>query len=425
MAVLFANKGFQVTGVDIDRRLVDAVNRKECPIFEPGVSELLNSAGGKLTATDNFTEATENSGASFIIVPTPSEASGGFSTKYVEAAIKKLAESLKHKNEFHLVVITSTILPGSTVYLKELLEKGSGRKCGTDLGLCYNPEFIALGNVLHGLSCPDLVLIGESDPRAGEMLSRFYKGVCENKPPVVRTSFYNAELGKILLNAYVTMKISFANTIAELCERMPGGDADAISKILGLDSRIGRKYLSGGLAFGGPCFPRDNRAVAHFAKSVNVDAQLAKTSEAVNGYQNKRVIGLIREMVGELRGKKIAILGLTYKPDTDVVEEAAPIKIIKFLLEEEAQVSVYDPAGMKNTRSILADKIRYANSTQECLKEAECCLLATPWGEFKNLGAEDFVKHMKEPVLLDCWRVFNGPEFSKKLKYFAIGLSPK
>ena len=425
MAVLFAHKGFKVIGLDIDSRLIEAVNRKKCPIYEPRVPELLRSSGESLTALDDYGEAIENSEASFIVVPTPSEEGGGFSTKYAETALEKIAENLKHKNEFHLIVLTSTVLPGATASLKELLEKVSGKKCGTNFGLCYSPEFIALGNVLGGLSNPDLVLIGESDPKSGEMLSEIYKRVCENKPPIVRTNFYNAELGKILLNAYITMKISFANTLAELCEGIPGGDVGIVSQLLGLDSRIGRKYLSGGLGFGGPCFPRDNRAVAYFAQTIGLDARLARTTDEVNRHQNERIIELIKGKLGEFRGKKIAILGLAYKPDTDVVEESAALEIAKALVREGAQVSAYDPAGMENAKAALGESIKYASSARECLRDAELCLLATPWDEFKSLKVEDFIQNMRKPVLLDCWRIFDRFEFSRKLKYFAIGLNPE
>ena len=177
-----------------------------------------------------------------------------------------------------------------------------------------------------------MVLIGESDPRAGELLLQIYKKVCDNDPPIVKTNFWNAELAKNLLNSYIAMKISFANFIAELCERIPGGDADVVSCILGLDSRVGRKYLTGSLVFGSPCFPRDNRAVAYFASTIGVDARLPKTTHEVNIHHNKRIVELIKEKAGDLRGKKVAILGLTYKPDTDVVEESASLEIARCLL---------------------------------------------------------------------------------------------
>ncbi|MBI4333644.1 MAG: UDP-glucose/GDP-mannose dehydrogenase family protein [Chloroflexi bacterium] len=423
MAVLFAHKGFSVIGVDVHSALIESLNRKQCPIYEPGVPELLESLRGTLTATDDYKYAIQNSEVSFIVVPTPSEENGGFATKYVEAAAERIAGNLKHKDDFHLIVLTSTVLPGATASLKDLLERISGKECGVDFGLCYSPEFIALGSVLQGLTNPDLVLIGESDPKSGEMLSQVYRHVCQNTPPIVRTNFCNAELAKILLNAYVTMKISFANIMAEMCEKIPGGDVNAVSHILGLDSRIGRKYLSGGLGFGGPCFPRDNRAVACSAQSLGMADRLARATDEVNRDQNARIVGVIKEKLGRLKGSAIAILGLTYKAQTDVVEESAAVEIAKILLGEGCRVSVYDPAGMDNARSTLGDGVKYASSAEECLRDTEFCLLATPWEEFKTLRAEAFTKNMKRPALLDCWRIFDRSEFSERLEYLAIGLS--
>jgi UDPglucose 6-dehydrogenase len=423
MAVLFASKGFKVIGVDINPSVVRSLNEGNCPIYEPGVPELLRKCRASLMATDDYRFAVENSEASFIVVPTPSEESGTFSTKYVEAAGGKIAENLREKDDFHLIVLVSTVLPGATAHLKELIEKVSGKKCGVDFGLCYSPESIALGNVLRGLSNPDMVLVGESDPKSGELLSEIYRRVCENNPPIVRTNFWNAELGKILLNSYITMKISFANMMAEMCEKS-FGDVDVVSHILGLDSRVGRKYLSGGLAFGGPCFPRDNRAVAYFARTIGANAKLAEVTHEINLYHNRRVVEFIRQKLGKLKDKRIAILGLTYKPDTDVVEESASLEIAKSLLEEGAILSVYDPVGMRNAEKVLGSKVRYARSVEDSLRNAELCILVTPWEEFKNLDAEIFLENMKEPVLLDCWRIFkNNPDFRGKLKYFALGLN--
>jgi len=424
MAVLFASKGFKVIGVDINHSVVRSLNEGNCPIYEPGVPELLRKCKASLIATSDYRFAVKNSEASFIFVPTPSEENGAFSTKYVEVAGGKIAENLKNKDDFHLIVLRSTVLPGATARLKELVEKISEKKCGVDFGLCYSPEFLALGSVLRGLSNPDIVLIGESDPKSGELLSEIYRKVCENNPPIVRTNFWNAELAKILLNSYITMKISFANMMAEMCEKIPSGDVDIVSCILGLDSRVGKKYLSGGLAFGGPCFPRDNRAVAHFARTIGANAKLAEVTHEINLYQNRRVVEFIKQKFGKLKGKRIAILGLTYKPDTDVVEKSASLEIAKGLLEEGAILSVYDPVGMRNAEKVLGSKVRYARSVEDCLRNAELCILVTPWEEFKNLDAEIFLENMKEPVLLDCWRIFkNNPDFRGKLKYFALGLN--
>ncbi len=420
----FAHKGYRVIGVDVDPKIIDAVNERRPHLYEPGLAELLEKSGD-LSATSDYRYAVENSDMTFIVVPTPSQEDGSFSTKYVEAAADQIATGLKNKSNFHIVVLTSTVLPGATEgVVKPLLEKISGKKCGEDFGLCYSPEFIALGSVIRDFLNPDVILIGESDPRSGELLSEIYQTVCNNNPPVVRTTIHNAELAKISLNAFVTMKITFANTLAELCERIPGGDAEAVSRLLGFDSRIGRKYLSGALAYGGPCFPRDNKAFASVARRVGCKARLAEATEEENEHQNERIVELVKQRIGGVRGKSIAILGLTYKVDTDVIEESAAIKIASTLLQGGARLSVYDPAGMENARKILGEKgIRYANSVKECLQNTDFCILATPWKEFKSLRPEDFTATMKQPVLLDCWRIFDQFEFSQKMEYLAIGLS--
>ncbi len=420
----FAHKGYRVIGVDTSPKIIEAVNERKPHIYEPGLAELLKKVGD-LSATSDYRYAVENSNITFIVVPTPSQEDGSFSTKYVEAAAEQIAIALKNKSNFHMVVLTSTVLPGATEgVVKPLLEKISGKKCGEDFGLCYSPEFIALGSVIRDFLNPDVILIGESDPRSGELLSEVYQTVCNNNPPVVRTTIYNAELAKISLNAFVTMKITFANTLAELCERIPGGDAEAVSRLLGFDSRIGRKYLSGALAYGGPCFPRDNKAFASVARRIGCKARLAEATDEENEHQNERIVALVKQRIGEVRGKSIAILGLTYKPDTDVIEESAAIKIARNLLQEGTRLSVYDPAGMGNAMKVLGEKsARYTHSVKECLQGTDFCILATPWEEFKSLRPEDFIATMKQPVLLDCWRIFDRFVFSQKMQYLAIGLS--
>ncbi|MBI2329024.1 MAG: UDP-glucose/GDP-mannose dehydrogenase family protein [Chloroflexi bacterium] len=417
-----ASKGYRVIGYDLNPATIKAVNERQPNIHEPGLAELLEKVGD-LSATVDYRYAVENSEVTFIVVPTPSQADGSFSTKYVEAAAGQIAEGIKAKRAYHLVVLTSTVLPGATEgRIKPLLEKVSGKKCGPDFGLCYSPEFIALGTVIRDFLYPDVILIGESDPKSGKLLSGIYQTVCQNNPPIVRTAIQNAELAKISLNAYVTMKITFANTLAELCERIPGGDAEAVSRLLGFDSRIGRKYLSGALAYGGPCFPRDNQAFAFFAKTVDCEARLAEATDRENEHQNERIVALVRQRLGEVKGKRIAVLGLTYKPETDVIEESAAIKISGALLQQGARLSVYDPAGLENARKVLGEKgVIYTTSAKACLKDADYCILTTPWNEFKSLKPADFIAGMKKPVLLDCWRFFDSDGFSEQMDYTAIG----
>ena len=424
LVACLASKGYRVIGFDVNPETIKSVNERRPLIYEPGLAELLQKPGD-ISASSDYNYAVDNSEATFMVVPTPSLEDGSFTTKYAEAAAEQIAAGVKNKSSYHLVVLTSTVLPGDTeARIKTILEKVSGKKCGPDFGLCYSPEFIALGSVIRDFLNPDVILIGESDEKSGDLLSEIYRKVCDNNPPIVRTNIYSAELAKISLNSYVTMKISFANTLAELCEKIPGGDTEAVTSLLGHDSRIGRKYLSGGLAYGGPCFPRDNKAFANFARKVGCEARLSEATDRENEHQNERIVALVKQKLGKIKGRKIAILGLTYKPNSEVVEESAAVKITGNLLKKGAILSVYDPAGMANSRKILGDKgIHYAGDAKECLKDTEFCILATPWKEFKNLQPDDFTANMKRPILLDCWRFFDRSEFSKKVKYLAIGLN--
>ncbi|MFC2007788.1 UDP-glucose dehydrogenase family protein [Chloroflexota bacterium] len=421
-----AVRGFNVIGVDINQAVTEAINDGRSPLYEPGLAELMNKVKGKFTATDDYKYAVDNSRIIFIFVGTPSEADGSFSTRYVKEATGEIAPHLKDRDDFPVIVLRSTVLPGVTEgVVKPLLEELSGRRCGTDFGLCHNPEILALGSVIHDFFNPDVVIIGESDPVSGELLSSVYRKACENNPPIIRTTLNNAELAKVSLNVFLTMKMSFANTIAEMCERIPGGDVDVISQILGYETAIGRKFLTGALSYGGPCFPRDTKAFHTLAQQTGCQARLNRAADEVNERQNDRVIGLVKQKFGNLTGRTIAILGLTYKPNTDIVEESAAIKIGTALLREGAILSVYDPAGMADARKHLGqNNIRYADSVNECLRGAELCILTTPWDEFKKLTPENFISNMKQPVLFDCWRVLRQPEFIDQMDYFAIGLNP-
>jgi len=425
LAAYYASRDYKVIGVDVNPSTVEAVNQGRAPIYEPGLDELLKTSHERLSATTDYKFAAENSDITFILVPTPSEKNGDFSTKYVEEAARNVAEVLRHKRDFHVVVLTSTVMPGTTeTVVKPILEKRSGKQCGVDFGLCYNPEFIALGSVIKDLSSPDAVLIGESDTKSGDILSEVYKKVCTNNPPIARMSPYNAEVAKLALNVFITTKISLANAFAEICEQLPGGDIDAVTKFLGLDSRIGPKYLKGGLGYGGPCFPRDNLAFIALAQQLNRQAWLQDATHRVNRHQNERIAKLIQQKLRGFKNKRIAILGITYKPNTDVVEASASLETAKKLLEKGASLRIYDPGGNGNARQVLGDKnVIYATSVRECLKGAQLCILATPWDEFKSLTPEDFIAYMETPLLLDCWRFYDREKFAAKLGYFALGIN--
>ncbi len=423
MAASFARKKYNVIAIDINHEVISKINKGKSPIDEPGLAKLVKKHKSRIYATTDYSYAINNSSVTFIVVPTPSNADGSFSTKYVENVINEIGKYIKNKKSFHLVVLTSTVMSGTSQnVIVPLLERVSQKKCAKDFGYCYNPEFIALGSVIRDFTNPDVVLIGESDKKSGNILSEIYKKTCDNNPYFARMSFWNAELAKISFNAFITMKISFANVLADIASRMPAGDVDKITQALGAESRIGTKCLRGALSYGGPCFPRDNRAFAYFANQVGIDAKIARAVDTINNEHVTFVVGLIKEKLNLAANAKIAILGLTYKPNTNIVEESAAIKITSLLLGEWPHISVYDPQGMTNARIFLGEKVEYATSSKDCLRGADLCILATPWDEFKKLKAKDFITLMNKPRVFDCWRFFPEEEFCAKLDYLALGI---
>ena len=344
MAACFAASGFHVHAVDIDANKVDAIGRGLAPVYEPGLAELLHEFTGRISASMDIEASVLASDVTFVVVATPSEPDGGFSLRYALPSCEAIGRALARKDAFHVVVLTSTVMPGSTGgAIKSALERVSGKRCGVDFGLCYSPEFIALGTVIRDFFNPDFLLIGESDRLSGDILSDIYKRNCKNKPAVARMNWINAEITKLAVNTYITTKISYANMLARLCEKLPEADANVVTDALGLDTRIGPKYLKGAVSYGGPCFPRDNRALAALAARVGASSGLAEATDIFNRAQIKSLAELVKSHYSG--SGAIGILGLTYKPDTDVVIESFGLLLAQELSQSNLPVVVYDPSA--------------------------------------------------------------------------------
>jgi UDPglucose 6-dehydrogenase len=420
MAAAMAAKGLTVIGVDADPAKVEAIRQGRPPVFEPDLAERIREAGSRLTSTSDLAQAIASTDITFIVVATPSEPSGGFSLRYVLPVCEEIGAVLARKRQSHVVAITSTVMPGMTGGpIREALERASGKRAGHDFGLCYGPEFIALGSVIRDFLNPDFLLIGESDPDAGARLEELYHRVCENRPVVARMNFVNAEIAKLSVNTYVTTKISFANMLARICERLPGADVDVVTRALGLDSRIGGKYLKGAVSYGGPCFPRDNLALAALATALGAPADLAQATHRFNRAQISALADRVIECLSA--GQTAGILGLTYKPETDVVEEAAGLLLAQELAARGVALVAYDPQGARHAASILGPGVRMANSAEECIAEAAVVVVATPWPEFARIPAERWERSGAPRVVLDCWRVLGHLGVREGVVRMALG----
>jgi len=408
LAAVFASKGFPVVGTDLNPGFVDAINTGRAPVDEPRLQELISENRERLRATTDGAAAVADTDITFVIVPTPSGPDGRFTNNFIVDAMGMVGAGLRKKASYHVVVITSTVMPGSTGgEIRAALEVHSGRRVGDTLGLCYNPEFIALGSVVRDMLSPDMILIGESDARAGEILERIYERSCDNKPAIRRMNFVNAELTKISVNTYVTTKISYANMLADMCDRLPGADVDVVTQAVGSDSRIGAKYLRGAIGYGGPCFPRDNVAFAALARSLGARAELAEATDTVNQYQVERVLGAVQARLPA--GGTVGILGLSYKPDTSVVEQSQGVMLASRLVEEGHPVIAFDPKALETAQTAVARPFTAAASAEECVRRAALVVVMTPWAEFRAIPVEAFSRSPRLTVI-DCWRLLSQEE---------------
>ena len=389
-ALCFANAGFKVWGVDLNINLIEKIKKGIPPFYEPELEDFLKKAKNFFVSSDHK-EAVKNSDVVFIIVPTPSKQDGSFSNDFILKVFDEIGPTLKSLNRFVVIDVVSTVIPGAgESELIPYLEKVSEKKVGKNLGYVYNPEFIAIGSVIRDFLNPDIVLIGESDKRSGDIIESIYKKVCRNNPYIARTSIINAEIAKLSINCFCTMKISFANYLSQLLDEIPGASAKEVTSIIGKDSRIGTKYISPGLGFGGPCFPRDNQAFIRFAKKYNKEAKLQEAVIEINRTQlNMAIEKISKEIKRKNPDVIVALLGLAYKPYTYLTEESQQLEIAKNLAKNKniKLLKVYDPLVKENYGWINC------NSLEECVKDADIIAVLTPYPEFVNVEKwKNFIK---------------------------------
>jgi UDPglucose 6-dehydrogenase len=420
MMAAMASRGFEVTGYDIDEAKIRKIQKGRLP-YEPGLKRLFRKHRRRLKFTRHLGDVSESS-ILFVVVPTPSELNGAFSVRYLKKVLGGVGRLLKKGTAFQVVAVVSTVLPGDMERLRIPLEKNSKKRCGRDFGFCYNPAFIALGNVVQNFLRPDFVLIGESDPRSGGRLESFHKRLCGRNVKIHRTNFTNAELAKISLNTYITMKISFANTLARLCERIPRADTDVITGILGSDHRIGSPYLKGALGYGGPCFPRDNQAFAWTAKRRGLRAFLAEATDRVNRTQILWLKKLVLRLAGP--GETIGIFGLSYKPDTDVTEESQGLALAKALAKSGRPLVLYDPVSGVLVRKIFKSrKVFFAENLSQAFRRSDVIVIATAWKSFRQLKSVELHSRSRYPKrIIDPWRVLERHSLPQGVVYVPLGV---
>jgi UDPglucose 6-dehydrogenase len=414
----FADFGHQVVCVDKDGSKIDALARGEIPIFEPGLPELVrsNSREGRLSFTTSLAEAVREADAVFIAVGTPSRGGDGHADlSHVYAVAREIAAAV---SGFTVIVTKSTVPVGTGDEVEAIIRE---TRPGADISVVSNPEFLREGAAIRDFKHPDRIVVGSEDPRAKETMAEIYRPLYLNAAPILFTGRRTAELIKYAANAFLATKITFINEVADLCEKV-GADVQEVARGIGLDNRIGSKFLHAGPGYGGSCFPKDALALIKTGQHYEAPLRIVETVVAVND-QRKRAMArkVSAALGGKLRGRTVAVLGLTFKPNTDDMREAPSISIIAGLQDMGAIVRAYDPAGVEQAKRVLSD-VHFCESAYECAEGADALVIVTEWEQFRALDFGRLKAVMLNPVVVDLRNVYRPDDMLKQgFAYHAVG----
>jgi UDPglucose 6-dehydrogenase len=415
----FSEFGFDVTCVDKDEKKIAKLHKGDIPIYEPGLDELVgrNYAAGRLSFTTDLGSAVAQADAVFIAVGTPTRRGDGHADlSYVHAAAAKIAA---HLDGYTVIVTKSTVPVGTGQQVSDIVRK---TRPDADFDIASNPEFLREGSAISDFMRPDRVVVGTSSERAVDVMRQLYRPLFLIETPILFTSLETAELTKYAANAFLAVKISYINQIADLCEKV-NADVHDVAKGMGLDKRIGGKFLHPGPGYGGSCFPKDTLALVKTAELFESDVPLVSGVVSYNSERKQEMAQrVIDAMQGDVAGKKIAILGLAFKPETDDMRESPSIELITELTKKGGLVTAYDPAAIEEAKQHLPASVTYAETTAACLKGADCAVLVTEWNEFRALTPLSFTELMAGNVLVDLRNVYDPSAIrAANIHYSSIG----
>jgi UDPglucose 6-dehydrogenase len=414
----FSDFGFSVTCVDKDKGKIDALLGGRIPIFEPGLLDLVarNTAAGRLAFSTEVAAAVREADIVFVAVGTPSRRGDGHADlAYVYAAAAEIAAEI---TSYKVVVIKSTVPVGTGDEVARII----GETVPEELfSVVSNPEFLREGAAIEDFKRPDRIIVGTTDPRAQALMAQLYRPLSLNQAPVMFTDRRTSELTKYAANAFLATKITFINEMADLCEQA-GANVQDVARGIGLDRRIGAKFLHAGPGYGGSCFPKDTLALVKTAQDFGAPMRIVETVAAVNDSRKRAMARKVLEACGgSVRGKQIAVLGLTFKPNTDDMRDAPSISIIRGLQDGGARIRVYDPEGMENARAVI-DDVDYAADAYACLEGADAMVLVTEWDTFRALDMDRVKQHLKAPIVVDLRNVYPREDMlARGFTYVGVG----
>jgi len=419
LATFLATKRISVTGVDLNEGKIKMIKRGKPPFFEPNLELYLKkSLKNGLKLQNSIDENVVRSKFIFITVGTPTDSHEKIVLDYLFSAIESIAKLLSNSKNLPIIIIKSTVIPGTA---KKIIQKMKKYRLieSKDFHLISNPEFLREGSAMRDTIHPHLIVIGGSNKKSLNSLEKFYKKIHPSQSRFLLTNNSTAELIKYANNAFLATKISFINSIANLCQKIAGVDVDAIASAIGMDPRIGNQFLNAGPGYGGSCFPKDLQALISFSKEIGSDPILFSAVKNTNEHQIEVILETIQKKIPSLVSKKISILGLAFKENTDDIRESVSIKLIKRLLKEGCKISVHDPMAIENTRKIFKEKISYQTDISKAFEGMDCVIILTPWKEYQKISKNQFRK-MKSPLVIDTRRILKMNY--KDIDYVGLGI---
>lgn len=417
----FAEVGREVTCVDIDTQKIERLRNGIIPIYEPGLDELVkrNIKDGRLRFTTDLKTSLDDVEVVFSAVGTPPDEDGSADLKYVLDVARTFGQNI---NKYTILVTKSTVPVGTSKKIKTVIdEELAKRGVNIPYEVASNPEFLKEGAAIKDFMSPDRVVIGIESERARKVMERLYRPFLLNNFRVIFMDIASAEMTKYAANSMLATRISFMNDIANLCE-LVGADVNMVRKGIGTDARIGNKFLYAGCGYGGSCFPKDVKALIHTGKEHGYSMRIIEAVESVNDYQKHVVYHKLRSALGELRGKKVAIWGLAFKPETDDMREAPALVVIERLIADGAEIVVYDPVAIPEAKRRLGDKIKYARDMYDAVIEADAIALLTEWKQFRAPSWSIISKAMRGNTIVDGRNIYDQAELNEYgLKYYCIG----
>ncbi|MDD3048724.1 MAG: UDP-glucose/GDP-mannose dehydrogenase family protein [Bacilli bacterium] len=415
--VSFAEMGYNVICVDNCQKKIELLRAGKSPIHEDGLEELMDKHKNKIVYTSDYQTAYSNADVIFIGVGTPENIDGTANLKYIHEVINQILENIKKDL---LIVIKSTVPVGTNDQIEYHLKQKLSNK--VNVNIVSNPEFLSQGTAVKNALCPSRIIIGLESKEAEKIMRKIYRPLTDKNIPLIIMNRKSAEMTKYASNSFLALKISYINEIANLCEKV-GADIEEVSNGMGLDPRIGNKFLRAGIGYGGSCFPKDTKALYMLSKKTNCILKTIKASIDINKKQRLKIVEMVKkDFNNNLKGKEIVVLGLSFKPNTDDLREAPSIEIVKKLIKYGAKITVYDLASIENFKKIFKNKIKYEKEIIKAIKDKDIALIVTEWQEIVDFELKNYEKYMKTPIIYDGRNCYNKIEINKTdIKYKSIG----